>query len=505
MQPCAIRHIKRKRPLFVTAAALSRDLCDRRHARVSHRTLPTRCWTPLRVPEDSSRRSRSSRASAAIRTATCSCWAIRASTPGSTRRRGGDDRAGLRFLNGGVPGTTPRCWPFFLRADRSASAPLSRGRDCRGYLRRRRFGHRQPRRRRPSDGLALRRLSDAAERSAETRRLVLRSARARRVRHRPVLARAGAARRRAIAGGRIRCARAVAPSQATRRRRPTIRSPPIRVAKALDGLRVNFATGAIAYPAGTERRATQRDRHADADNRPSRARRTRRIACDGCCRSPQRYAETGTPVFFVRIPTRPAHRETTQTPERIAGGDRAAKRGARFLPAAAVPGAGNAGAFRRRRSSQRRGKPALQPAARQRRRDGAGAILRRRSSATSAPAACRSALRLLRREHHSLSWFAAARRHRHSSAALPRTSFGCSSRSSPRCFTRFPSALAAACCSFASYYFYARWNAWYVVFLWILTLSDYSSRWRWKRDANVARAAAVRCWPRRRRESRVPR
>ena len=26
---------------------------------------------------------------------------------------------------------------------------------------------------------------------------------------------------------------------------------------------------------------------------------------------------------------------------------------------------------------------------------------------------------------------------------------------------------------FASYYFYARWNAWYVVFLWILTLSDY--------------------------------
>jgi hypothetical protein len=23
---------------------------------------------------------------------------------------------GLRFLNGGVPGTTPRCWPFFVRA-----------------------------------------------------------------------------------------------------------------------------------------------------------------------------------------------------------------------------------------------------------------------------------------------------------------------------------------------------------------------------------------------------
>ncbi len=26
----------------------------------------------------------------------------------------------------------------------------------------------------------------------------------------------------------------------------------------------------------------------------------------------------------------------------------------------------------------------------------------------------------------------------------------------------------------ASYYFYARWNAWYVLFLWILTLSDFA-------------------------------
>ena len=26
----------------------------------------------------------------------------------------------------------------------------------------------------------------------------------------------------------------------------------------------------------------------------------------------------------------------------------------------------------------------------------------------------------------------------------------------------------------ASYYFYARWNGWYVLFLWILTLSDFA-------------------------------
>ena len=25
----------------------------------------------------------------------------------------------------------------------------------------------------------------------------------------------------------------------------------------------------------------------------------------------------------------------------------------------------------------------------------------------------------------------------------------------------------------ASYYFYARWNAWYVLFLWVLTVSDF--------------------------------
>jgi len=32
--------------------------------------------------------------------------------PGVASLAGGD----LRFLNGGVPGTTPRCWPFFVRA-----------------------------------------------------------------------------------------------------------------------------------------------------------------------------------------------------------------------------------------------------------------------------------------------------------------------------------------------------------------------------------------------------
>ena len=45
----------------------------------------------------------------------------------------------------------------------------------------------------------------------------------------------------------------------------------------------------------------------------------------------------------------------------------------------------------------------------------------------------------------------------------------------------------------ASYYFYARWNAWYVLFLWILTASDFADRDRARASARSAAGAIRGC------------
>ena len=135
----------------------------------------------------------------------------------------------LRFLNGGVPGTTPRCWPFFVRAIDPRQRPSSRGRHCGRHVCRRRQRDRKPRRRRPPARSAVRRFPDASCATFLSWRV-----------RSPI--RASASNTESISSGAVRsCAtiskpsppiprRASPSSRRPRRRRPTIRSPRIRAA-----------------------------------------------------------------------------------------------------------------------------------------------------------------------------------------------------------------------------------------------------------------------------------
>ena len=82
--------------------------------------------------------------------------------------------------------------------------------------------------------------------------------------------------------------------------------------ETLAGLHVDFATNAIAYPPGISD-ARARDRNASA-----RGCQAEPLVCalpaQWLAPIVARYAAAGTPVFFVRIPTRPAHRAPSQTP-----------------------------------------------------------------------------------------------------------------------------------------------------------------------------------------------
>ena len=97
----------------------------------------------------------------------------------------------------------------------------------------------------------------------------------------------------------------------------------------------------------------------------------------------------------------------------------------------------------------------------------------------------------------SLSWFAAAVG---IGISLPFTSyeFWLFFAVVAALFYAFPRRWRRAFLLLASYYFYARWNAWYVVFLWILTVSDYfigqalqAQRARSTREARALLAAGV--------------
>ena len=118
--------------------------------------------------------------------------------------------------------------------------------------------------------------------------------------------------------------------------------------ESLFGLRVNFATGKIVFPAGLN--DAQRSAIATqtlAAERPSTS--YARYRMQWLLPIAAQYAATGTPVFFLRIPTRPAHRHATQTPSGSLLSI-ARETGDAFSTRRAVHGARNAGAFCRRGS-----------------------------------------------------------------------------------------------------------------------------------------------------------
>ncbi len=381
----------------------------------------------------------------------------------------------LRLLNGGVPGTTPRCWPFFVRAidpqsrrfravviavdtyadDDSAIGSLD-GDDRPMDLRYVVFQTRM----RDLPKLAGS-FSDPRERVEYGIDLFLRGQELRD----DVQSLAADPHARAMALAQARAAPQYEPLAAHPR------------SEQLAGLSVDFASGKIVFPPGlndAQRRAIETQ--TLAVGRPSASYATYRL--QWLLPIAQRYAATGTPVFFVRIPTRPAHRNATQAPS----GSLltiARETEARFLPAAPYMALETPALFADEDHLNAAGGARF---SRMLGRDIAASLARARMttrrpppvpSISAAPAPARAAgVPPGTPRHHSLSWFAAAVG---IGIPLPFTSyeFWLFFAIVAGLFYAIPKRGRRALLLIASYYFYARWNAWYVVFLWILTLSDY--------------------------------
>ncbi len=217
----------------------------------------------------------------------------------------------LRFLNGGVPGTTPRCWPFLVRAiDPNARRFRAVVIAVDTYA---------------DDDTAIGSL-DGDDRPMDLRYVVFQT----HLRDIPKLAGSFSDPRERIEygidlfwrGSELRDdfqALAANPLARMRELAQAARSPaydplaghPRR--ESLAGLRVDFATNAITYPPGLsrdQRQAIATQVLAVAKPSPSyaiyRQQWLEPIAA--------RYEAEDVPVLFVRIPTRPAHRDDSQSP-----------------------------------------------------------------------------------------------------------------------------------------------------------------------------------------------
>jgi D-alanyl-lipoteichoic acid acyltransferase DltB (MBOAT superfamily) len=390
----------------------------------------------------------------------------------------------LRFLNGGVPGTTPRCWPFFVRAiDPQARhfAAVVIAVDTYG-----------------DDDSAIGSL-DGDDRPMDLRYVVFQT----RLTDLPKLAGSFSDPRERVENGidlfwraselrddvQALVANPLARVTAIEAARNTPAYDPLAAhprSETLAGLRVDFATNAIVYPPGTTadgRAAIATQVLAIAKPSPSYARYRQQWLAPVVAR----YVAAGTPVFFVRIPTRPAHRTLSQAPSgsllEIASDD-----GARLIPAAKYLALerpelfadedhlNHEGSLRfsrllgsdvaRMLGNPRRGVPLANPSGGM----PASLILRLTARPASLPT---DRPAMVQREHHSLSWFAAA------------CGIGIPLQFQTYEFWLFFAIIAALVywlprragryvLLVASYYFYARWNAWYVLFLWILTASDFA-------------------------------
>jgi len=377
----------------------------------------------------------------------------------------------LRFLNGGVPGTTPRCWPFFVRAVdpdsnrlRAVVIPVDTYAD---------------------DDSAIGSL-DGDDRPMDLRYVVFQT----RLLDLPKLAGSFSDPRERVEygidlfwrGTELRDdfqALAADPLGRVKALQNAARAPaydPLSShprSETLAGLRVDFEKNTIEYPPGVssdERAAIARQVLAVAQPSPSYATYRRQwlepIAA--------RYEAAGVPVFFVRIPTRPAHREASQTPSGSLV-EIAANQHARLLPAAPYMALEQPQLFADEDHLNREGSlrfsALLGSDVAHMLNDPPGTTPHAVSSRGVAPAAA-SATPAAHR-HHSLSWFAAA------------VGIGIPLRFQEYEFWLFVAIVAALFYGLprrarryvlliASYYFYARWNAWYVLFLWILTASDFA-------------------------------
>jgi alginate O-acetyltransferase complex protein AlgI len=363
---------------------------------------------------------------------------------------------GLRFLNGGVPGTTPRCWPFFLRAidpasrrfraiviavdtyadDDSAIGSLDgddRPMDLRYVVFQTRLGDL------PKLAGSF---SDPRERVEHGIDLFLRGPELRD--DVQAFAADPLARFRAIANARG--ASTYAPLAAHPR------------SETLAGLRVDFATGRIDYPAGVsadERAAIATQvLHAPKPS-PSYARYREQWIAPIVAR----YAAAGVPSIFVRIPTRPVHRSANQLPSgtlvAIAG-----QYHAYLLPAGKYIALERPRLFADEDHLNREGSARFSRLL--------GADVARALAGPAAPDPPPP-----HRPRRVISWFAAAVG---IGIPLPFVSyeFWLFFAIVATLFYTLPRRARWYVLLFASYYFYARWNGWYVLFLWILTASDYA-------------------------------
>ncbi|MBV9234054.1 MAG: MBOAT family protein [Candidatus Eremiobacteraeota bacterium] len=388
--------------------------------------------------------------------------------PQEARRASG----GLRLLNAGVPGTTPRCWPFFVRAIdpdahrfRAVVIPVDTYHD---------------------DDSAIGSL-DGDDRPMDLRYVVFQT----RLSDLPKLAGSFSDPREQVEHGIDLFVRGpeLRDDVQTFAGDPAARLMALREARngntyaplaahprteTLTGLRADFGRNTLVVPRGTsddERTAIAKQVLALPKASASYAHYRR----EWLLPIAQRYEAAGVAVIFVRIPTRPLHRADIDVP-RGSLVEIARSTGARLLPArpylqlerpalfadedhlnrggslrfSRLLGAQVAELLRRPRAPARSTVKAAQPAA-------------------APPATAASAPRPAR---HSLSWFAAA------------VGIGIPLEFQSYEFWLFFAIVAALSLLLprsagrwvllvASYYFYARWNAWYVLFLWILTVSDF--------------------------------
>jgi alginate O-acetyltransferase complex protein AlgI len=380
----------------------------------------------------------------------------------------------LRFLNGGVPGTTPRCWPFFLRAidpqarrfraiviavdtfadDDSAIGSLDgddRPMDLRYVVFQTRLGD----------------LSKLAGSFSDPRE---------RIEYGIDLFWRGQELRddvQALAADPLARVAALAAARDDPAYDPLDAHPRTG---SLAGLHVDFATGQIVYPPGTSDDArTAIATQVLAPARPSAS--YARYRMQWLEPIAARYAATGTPVIFVRIPTRPAHRSATQEPNgslaAIAQTEHATLLSAAPYLALERPelfadedhlNASGSATFSRLLGRNVAAALADPPPA------AAGAADPPAGTRANPPA---DAPASAPQEHHSLSWFAAA-----CGIGIPLRfqsyEFWLFFALVAALFYGLPRRYGRAVLLIASYYFYARWNAWYLVFLWLLTASDYA-------------------------------
>ncbi len=371
---------------------------------------------------------------------------------------------GLRFLNAGIPGTTPRCWPFFLRAVDPASnryRAIVIAVDT--YA---------------DDDSAIGSL-DGDNRPMDLRYVVFQT----RLSDLPKLAGSFSDPRERVEHGidlflrgpelrddfQAFASDPLARLRAIERAREQPTYDPLVAhsrSETLDGLLINFSTDKIVYPPGVsvdERAAIATQVLRVPKPSPSYARYREQWIAPIVAR----YAAAGVPTIFVRIPTRPVHRSGSEMPSGSIA-DIARTYGARMLPArqylalerpqlfADEDHLNRSGSLR---FSRLLGADVVRALAEPRARAPGGDPVQ--GTAADPP------------EHRSPSWFAAAVG---IGIPLPFTSYE---------FWLFFAIVAALFYAaprrarwyvvlVASYYFYARWNAWYVLFLWILTASDFA-------------------------------